>query len=64
MSSSNNCLFVPKFITTEEVAELTGLSIATIRRAIRDQKLKSHKFGRAVRISQPDLNEYLSSSRR
>jgi len=44
------------------VAEITGLSVATIRRAIRDQKLKAHKFGRAVRIHHQDLNTYIERS--
>ncbi|MGO9818147.1 MAG: helix-turn-helix domain-containing protein [Acidocella sp.] len=51
------------FFTAEQVAEITGLSIATIRRAIRDQKLRAHKFGRAVRIHHQDLNIYIGRSR-
>jgi excisionase family DNA binding protein len=53
----------PLFLTIESVAEQLGLSTATIRRAIRDGKLKQHRFGRTLRICRDDLQAYISLSR-
>jgi len=62
MKLNTNTPIEPLFFTIEQVAEITGLSVATIRRAIRD-KLKAHRFGRAVRIHREDLDNYINGSR-
>jgi excisionase family DNA binding protein len=51
------------FYTVEEVAEQLGVSLATIRRAIRDGRLATHRFGRAVRIAPDDLETFLTNAR-
>ena len=38
-----------------EVAELSGLSIKTVRRLIEDGTLRSRKIGRAVLVLTPDV---------
>ena len=53
----------PTFYTVEEVAEQLGVSLATIRRAIRDGRLATHRFGRAVRIAPDDLEIFLTNAR-
>jgi excisionase family DNA binding protein len=53
----------PTFYTVEEVAEQLGVSLATIRRAIRDGRLATHRFGRAVRIAADDLETFLANAR-
>jgi len=64
MKLNTNTPIEPLFFTIEQVAEITDLSVATTRRAIRDNKLKAHRFGRAVRIHREDLNTYINGSRR
>ncbi len=53
----------PAFYTVEEVAEQLGVSLATIRRAIRDGRLATYRFGRAVRITADDLEIFLTKTR-
>jgi excisionase family DNA binding protein len=47
-----------------EVEELTGLSSSTLRRAIRFKELACFRFGRAIRISEDDLEAYLRRHRK
>jgi len=47
-----------KAYTVKEVAEITGLSIEKIRRALRAGELKAAKFGSDYRISRHDLNKW------
>jgi excisionase family DNA binding protein len=54
----------PDFFTVESVAEQLGLSLATIRRAIRDGRLATYRFGRAVRIGRTDLETFLANARK
>ncbi len=63
MKLNTNTAVEPLFYSVEQVAEITGLSVATIRRAIRDKRLGTHKFGRAVRVHRDDLNAYIDGSR-
>jgi len=64
MTPSNRSAVEKRLFTVTQIAEMTSLSEATIRRAIRDEKLKAHYFGDAVRISIEDLDAYLIASRR
>jgi excisionase family DNA binding protein len=48
----------------EQVSRLTGVSVAHLRREVRLGKLVAHRFGRLVRIAEPDLRAYLASRRR
>ncbi|WP_183267499.1 helix-turn-helix domain-containing protein [Acidocella aromatica] len=54
----------PAFLTVEAAAELLGLSLATVRRAIRNGELRVHRFGRAVRISRESFETYIANSSR
>jgi len=51
------------FYTPAEVAELLQIHVETVRRAIRDGRLKSHRFGRQHRISTTDLQRFIDSER-
>ncbi len=57
-----------RLFTLEEVAELTGLSIVTLRRLLRvkqpAKRLNHHRIGRSIRVSQADLEEYLARCRK
>lgn len=64
MSFKANEAAEPAFFTVEQVAEITALSVSSIRRAIDRKKLKVHKFGRAVRVRREDLDDYLNASRK
>ncbi len=44
-----------RFIKIATAAELTELSPETIKKWIRQRKIRSYKFGRAVRIKESDL---------
>lgn len=53
-----------KYYTTDEVAELLKVTTESVRRWIRDDKLKSVKLsGKFIRISQSDLDEFIASMR-
>uniref|UniRef100_A0A6M3LD74 Putative DNA binding, helix-turn-helix domain containing protein n=1 Tax=viral metagenome TaxID=1070528 RepID=A0A6M3LD74_9ZZZZ len=44
-----------RYYTVNEVAEMLNLVPNTIYRMIRRGEIKSHKFGKAVRISQAEI---------
>lgn len=48
-----------KFYTAKEVADLLGFHVNTVRRHIKQGKLKAIKIGRGYRIEENDLKEYL-----
>jgi excisionase family DNA binding protein len=52
-----------RFHTISEVAEKLCISKRHVWRAISDRDLLSHRFGRARRISDHDLEEYVRRSR-
>jgi len=53
-----------KYFTAEEVAEVLKVTTESVRRWIRDGKLKSVKLGgRYIRVSQADLDEFVASMR-
>jgi len=45
-----------RYHTVNEVAEMLNLVPNTIYRMIRRGEIKSHKFGKAVRISQAEID--------
>ncbi len=57
-----------RLLTLEEVAERTALSIVTLRRLLRQKspskRLAHHRIGRAIRISEADLEDFLARCRR
>lgn len=53
-----------QYYTTEEVAEMLKVTPDSVRRWIRDGKLKSIKLsGKFIRISQADLDEFVKNMR-
>ena len=51
-------------ITVAEAAEITGVCTKWIRTQISQGNLKSHRFGRLVRISPEDLEAFIKSPRK
>ena len=51
------------FFTGNEVANKLQVSVRSIRRLIASGKIRVHHIGRAVRISEADLADYLDSIR-
>jgi excisionase family DNA binding protein len=49
--------------TINEAAELLNVSPRTVRRLIEAGALPVHRFGRLVRIADPDLATFLAASR-
>jgi excisionase family DNA binding protein len=51
------------YYAVDEVAELLGLHVRTIRRFIREGRLKATRVGRQYRIAETDLNTLVGSER-
>jgi excisionase family DNA binding protein len=51
-------------LTVEDAAERLRLSTRTVHRLLDTGELPKHQFGRAVRISQDDLDNYIARSRK
>jgi excisionase family DNA binding protein len=52
-----------QFFTIAEIAERMYVAPRTVSRWIRDKKLRSHKPGRIVRISESDFVDFLNRHR-
>ena len=52
-----------RLLTLAAVAEQTGLSLSTLRRAIRHRRLSVHRIGRCLRVSEADLAAFLGKRR-
>jgi len=52
----------PCFHSVHDVAEMLQVSTKTIRRWIEAGRLVPHRVGRQIRISQQDLDGFLSAS--
>ena len=52
-----------KFFAIHEVAEQLGVSTRTVRRWIENMELVAHRFGRAVRIAERDLQAFVAMHR-
>lgn len=48
-----------KFYTIDQVANILGMHHKTIRKFIKDGKLKANKVGKQWRVSQEDLNSFM-----
>jgi excisionase family DNA binding protein len=46
---------LPSFLTVQDVADLLGMSIRTVRRMIATGELPVYRFGRSIRIAESDL---------
>ena len=51
-----------EFYAINEVASLLKVSRATVERRIKDEELKTYKFGGNIRISKSDLMSFLDSA--
>ena len=51
-----------EFYTINEVASLLKVSRATVERRIKDEELKSYKFGGNIMIRKRDLMSFLDSA--
>jgi len=51
---------IKRLLTPEEVADALQLHHLTVLKFIRSKRLKSVKFGRVYRVSEDDLNDFLS----
>jgi excisionase family DNA binding protein len=49
--------------TIDETAEILNVSPRTVRRLIDSGTLAVHRFGRSVRISDPDIAQLMAASR-
>ncbi len=47
-----------RFIKIETAARMTELSPETIKKWVRQRRIRSYKFGRAVRIKESDLLKF------
>ena len=50
-------------LTVKGVAQRLQLSEKSVRRLIDEGKLRVHRFGRAIRIAEEDLNQFLKLTR-
>ena len=52
----------PRFLTASEAAERMRVSKMTVYRLIRSGKIRAVQIGKAYRVRESDLEEYLNSS--
>ena len=48
-------------LTIEEVANILRVSTATVRKLIKEGKLKSFRVGLQIRVKRADLDRYMNS---
>jgi excisionase family DNA binding protein len=48
--------------TVEQVADILQVSVQTVRRLIKEKKLKAFRVGIQLRIKKEDLDEYMSTT--
>ena len=49
---------MPQLYTIEQVAQLLDLHVKTVRRYVRDGRLKARRIGKEYRVAQMDLDEF------
>ncbi len=52
-----------RMLSKRQAADLLSLSLKTITRKIQTGQLRSHRFGRSVRISEEDLTAFTAARR-
>jgi excisionase family DNA binding protein len=52
---------IETFLDVGQVAEMLGLSVATIRKWVLIRYIPYRKFGRAVRFSVPEIQEWVKT---
>ena len=53
---------MPNLYTVEQVAELLDLHVKTVRRYVREGRLKGRRIGKEYRIARPDLEAFAGSA--
>jgi excisionase family DNA binding protein len=53
----------PKWLSTPQVAEELGVTLATVYRLINNGELLAHRIGRVIRVRGEDLDAYLCRTR-
>lgn len=48
---------------TSQVAERLGVSVATVKRWLKDGKIPSAKFGRDYKVTEEDLQNFINQSK-
>lgn len=48
---------------TSEVADRLGVSVATVKRWLKDGKIPSAKFGRDYKVKEEDLQTFIDNSK-
>jgi excisionase family DNA binding protein len=54
---------IPRFSSIPEVAGVLGCCTKTVRRLISAGELPAHRFGRQLRVSEPDLLAFIARTR-
>jgi excisionase family DNA binding protein len=54
---------LPTLLTIQQVADVTGFSVREVRRWIKSGGLPACKFGRALRVSEPDLAMFIANKK-
>jgi excisionase family DNA binding protein len=52
-----------KFYTIQEIADLLGISLRTVRRWTASRQLSAYKIGGLLRVSEDDLRAFLAVHR-
>jgi excisionase family DNA binding protein len=52
-----------KYLSVKEVAEYLGVSVMSVNRWLKSGKLIGYKFGKTVRISEEDFEQFVKSNR-
>lgn len=54
---------IEKFLTLEELSDLSGLTVKFLRRAKSDLGLPSYKFGKLVKVKESDFKNWSEQRR-
>lgn len=52
---------IPRFYALREISEMLKISLSFLYAEVRRERLKAHRFGYNIRVSERDLQAYLRS---
>jgi excisionase family DNA binding protein len=52
-----------RWLSTKDAAELLGVTLRSLYRFIDEGDLVAYKFGRVIRIQEPDVEKFIAASR-
>ena len=52
-----------RWLSTKDAAELLGVTLRSLYRFIDEGDLVAYKFGRVIRIQEPDVEKFITASR-